>query len=122
MLINWLLYLLIPFWAELILNPATGKPSGKSLFAALSFVVGIGGSVTSIVADIAEHRPVEKSAILLLLANGSLLAGLKVYQGQMNRETKTPEGNALAEPGVNPPKLMPQPEGETEANHPPAAE
>jgi hypothetical protein len=109
-LLNTLLGLLIPYWEELILNPQTGKPSAKNLFAAMSFVIGIGGAVASIVADIVEHRPVEKTAILLLLSNGSILAGLKVYNMQLNRRTADETGQPLAvpPPATETPVVMPQ--------------
>lgn len=110
MLINWLLWLCIPYWQELIVNPLTGKPSAKNLFAAGSFVVGIGGAVVSIAADIMEKRPVGQTAILLLLGNGGLLAGMKVYQSQMNRRTADDAGNPLAvsQPASPAPEIMEQ--------------
>lgn len=110
MLLNTLLIWLIPYWSELIINPQTGKPSAKNLFAAMSFVIGIAGAIASIVADIVEHRSVEKAAILLLLTNGSILAGLKVYNMQLNRRTADETGQPLAvpPPTTEVPPLMPQ--------------
>lgn len=122
MLLTFLLRWLVPYWTALAINPVTGKPSAKNVFAAISFVVGIGGSIVSVTADLWEHRPVNLTAILLLLGNGSLLAGLKVYQGQANRETATPEGQPLAvpnPPGGPAPEIMPQPENPNAPNHQP---
>lgn len=108
MLINWLFRLLIPHWEALICNPATGKPSAKSLFAAVGFMVGIGLVVIGALADVREHRIMEKTGVLLLLANGLGLQALKAWQLQANRETATPEGQPLAQPGTDPPEPMPQ--------------
>ena len=120
MLTNWIFRLLIPKWEVLIGNPATGQASAKSLFAAVGFMVGIGLVVLGALADIKEHRVMEKTGVMLLLANGLGLAALKVWQGQANRETATPEGQPLAVPGTNPPEVMPQ-ELNPNAN-PPASE
>ncbi len=98
MLINWIFRLLIPFWDDLVLNPATGKASQKSMFAAVGFMVGIGLVVVAALADVREHRIMEKTGVMLLLANGLGLSALKVWQTQMNRETATPEGQPLAVP------------------------
>ena len=108
MLINWLFRLLIPYWQQLIENPATKQPSAKSLFAAVGFMVGIGLVVLAALADIKEHRVMEKTGVMLLLANGLGLSALKVWSQQMNRETATPEGQPLTVPGTNPPEVMPQ--------------
>ncbi len=110
MLFNWLFRWLIPFWDDLLLNPQTGKVSAKNLFAAASFVVGIALSIMAVWADVQEHRPVEKSAILLLLGNGGLLAGMKVYQQQANRRTADEAGQPLAvpPPTTEVPSVMPQ--------------
>ena len=108
MIFNWLFCMLIPFWAELCINPLTGKASLKNVAATVGFIVGIGLSVAAVAADIIEHRAVEKSAIMLLLANALGLSALKVYQGQLNRQTATAEGMPLVEPGTEPPKTMPQ--------------
>jgi hypothetical protein len=105
---NWLLRLFIPHWEALIENPATGKPSAKSLFAAVGFMVGIGLVVIGALADIREHRIMEKTGVMLLLANGLGLQALKAWQAQANRETATAEGQPLAVPGTNPPEPMPQ--------------
>ena len=110
MLINWLFRLLIPKWEVLICNPATGQASAKSLFAAVGFMVGIGLVVLGALADIKEHRVMENTGVMLLLANGLGLAALKVWQGQANRETATPEGQPLAVPSplTESPPLMEQ--------------
>jgi hypothetical protein len=108
MLFNWLFRLLIPFWDDLTINPATGKASLKNVAATVGFIVGIGLAVVSVYADLREGRPVEKSAIMLLLANGLGLSALKIWAQQANRETATPEGQPLAQPGTTPPVLMPQ--------------
>ena len=107
MLINWLFRLLIPHWQQLIENPATKQPSAKSLFAAVGFMVGIGLVVLAALADIKEHRVMEKTGVMLLLANGLGLSALKVYSQQANRETATPEGQPLTVPGTFPPEPMP---------------
>lgn len=109
MIVNWLLRLLIPHWEDLILNPVTGKASSKSMFAAIGFMVGIWLSILSVKADIDAGRPVEKTAIMLLLANGLGLAAMKIWSQQANRETATPEGMPLTKPGTDPPEPMPQP-------------
>lgn len=110
MLINWLFRLLIPKWESLICNPATGQASAKSLFAAVGFMVGIGLVVLGALADINEHRIMEKTGVMLLLANGLGLSALKAWQGQANRETATPEGQPLAVPAplTESPPLMEQ--------------
>lgn len=110
MLINWLFRLFIPYWDVLIMNPQTGKPSGKNLFASVSFMVGIGLAIQSVQADVRAGRPVEKTAILLLLGNGGLLAGMKVYQMQANRRTADDAGQPLAVPPPDEgrPLIMPQ--------------
>jgi hypothetical protein len=124
MLLNWLLRLLIPYWEDLCLNPLTGKPSLKNVAATGGFIVGIILACVSVWADVQAGRPVEKSAIMLLLANALGLSVLKVWQQQANRQTATPEGQPLAAPlppGESPP-IMPQVEnpnapGNTEADH-----
>ena len=108
MLINWLFRLLIPFWDDLTINPVTGKASLKNVAGTVGFIVGIGLAVVSVAADVAEHRPVEKSAIMLLLASGLGLSTLKIWAQQANRETATPEGQPLTVPGTYPPEPMPQ--------------
>lgn len=50
----------------------------------------------------------EKTGVMLLLANGLGLSALKIWNQQANRETATPEGQPLAVPGTNPPEVMPQ--------------
>ena len=110
MLLNWLFRLLIPHFESLITNPATGKASQKSLFGVVGFVVGIGGAVVAIGADLWEKRPVDNTTILLLLGNGLGLSALKVFQQQANRQTATSEGQPLTvpnPPGYTPP-VMPQ--------------
>ena len=110
MLLNWLFRLLVPFWLDLVTNPTTGKASLKNVAATVGFIVGIGLAVLAVWADIAEHRAVGTTAIMLLLANGLGLSALKVYQAQLNRETATPEGQPLAvpAPGTESPPIMEQ--------------
>lgn len=125
MLLNWLFRLIIPFWDDLTLNPLTGKASLKNVAATVGFIVGIGLAVVAVAADVYEHRPVEKSAIMLLLASGLGLSGLKVLQAQMNRQTATSEGQPLAEPnppGYSPPIMEQVPNPNAPAHNDPPAE
>ena len=107
MLINWLFRLLIPFWTDLVVNPRTKMASQKSMFAAIGFMVGIGLVVIGALADVKEHRIMEKTGVMLLLANGLGLSALKIWNQQANRETATPEGQPLVKPGVDPLEVMP---------------
>ena len=112
MLLNWLFRLLIPFWLDLTVNPATGKASLKNVAATVGFIVGIGLACVSVWADVLTGRPVEKSAIMLLLLNGLGLSAMKVWQQQENRKTATDAGQPLATPdppGGAAPEAMPQP-------------
>ena len=120
MLINWLFRLLIPYWEDLVVNPQTGKPSAKNLFAAISFIVGIAGAIASMAADLYEHRLPNLTAVLLLLGNGGLLAGMKVYQSQANRRTADEAGQPLAvpQPADHAPEVMPQIENPNAPNSP----
>ncbi len=110
MLLTFLFRLCIPYFTDLVINPATGKASLKSLAATVGFVVGIGLACVAVWADVHEKRAVEKSAIFLLLGSGLGLSGLKVWQSQANRETATPEGQPLAVPNplTESPPLMEQ--------------
>ena len=108
MLFTWLFRLLIPYFEDLVVNPLTNKASLKSLAATVGFVVGIGLAVVAVWADVREGRPVEKSAIFLLLGSGLGLSSLKVLQGQLNRATATDAGMPLTKPGSDPAELMPQ--------------
>lgn len=121
MLLNWLFRLLIPFWDDLTVNPLTGKASLKNVAATVGFIVGIGLAVVAVGADIYEHRPVEKSAIMLLLASGLGLSGLKVLQAQLNRQTATDAGQPLAAPlpPGQAPDIMPQVENPNAPDHSP---
>ncbi len=109
MLLNWLFRLLIPFWDDLTINPLTGKASLKNVAGTVGFIVGIGLAAAAVGADVYEHRPVEKSAIMLLLASGLGLSGLKVLQAQLNRKTQDEDGAlAVPPPQDHTPPLMPQ--------------
>ena len=124
MLFNWLFRLLIPFWLDLTVNPATGKASLKNVAATVGFIVGIGLACVSVWADVLTGRPVEKSAIMLLLLNGLGLSAMKVWQQQENRKTATDAGQPLATPdppGGPAPEVMPQPYNpNAPTNHEPA--
>jgi hypothetical protein len=119
MLLLWALRLLIPHYDELVVNPATGKASQKNLFGLVGFVVGIGGAITAIVADLVEQREVDNTTILLLLGNGLGLTAAKLVQQQLNRKTRDEDG-ALVQPAppapIAPPKLMPQEETLADGN------
>lgn len=106
MIVAFLLRWLIPHYEVLICNPRTGQPSGKSVFATLSFVAGIGIAVFSAFVDWQAGRPVNPVHGLLLLGNGALLAGYKIYQQQANRRTADEAGQPLAVP---PPEQAPPP-------------
>jgi hypothetical protein len=110
MIVAWFLRWLIPHYDVLVCNPRTGLPSGKSVFATLSFVAGIGMALFAVWADYDAGRPIDKTAVLLLLGNGALLAGYKIYQQQANRRTADEAGQPLAvpPPESEPPAVMPQ--------------
>lgn len=114
MAVLWILRLLIPHYDDLVLNPTTNKASQKNLFGIVGFVVGIGGAIAAIVADIWQGRDVDNTTILLLLGNGLGLTAAKIVQGQLNRKTKDEDG-ALTKPAppapAADPELMPQAPG-----------
>lgn len=109
MLFYWLFWLIVPGWKDLILNPATGKISQKNLFGVMGFYVGTALSALVVLVQLYRKESVDTGPLAMLTVNGLGLGGLKVYQAQKNRETATPEGQPLAEPGSDPPKPMPQP-------------
>ncbi|NVO33462.1 hypothetical protein [Hymenobacter lapidiphilus] len=101
--------MLIPFWLDLTVNPATGKASLKNVAGTVGFIVGIGLAVVAVAADVYEHRPVDKTAVMLLLASGLGLSGLKVLQMQLDRRTADEAGPlAVPPPAEEAPHLMPQ--------------
>lgn len=113
MVTNWLFKWLIPGWHDLITNPLTGKVSGKNLFGAVGYVVGIGLACVAVGADIYEHRQVNNTTILLLIANGLGLVTAKIVQSYLNRKTKDEDGPLVQpQPPAPPtePQLMPQAE------------
>jgi hypothetical protein len=122
MFVIWIFRWFIPYWDEMIVNPATGKASQKNVFQVFYGLCGVGGAGVAIWADVKEHRPVNTATILFLLLAGLGLAGLKIWQQQANRETATPEGMPLAAPlpPGDVPAIMPQvenpnaPTGQTE--------
>lgn len=108
MLVNWIFWLLVPGWKDLILNPLTGKISQKNLFGVMGFYVGTVVICTVALTQLARGQHPDMGTLSLLTINGLGLAALKIWQGQENRKTATDAGQPLTEPGSNPPEPMPQ--------------
>jgi hypothetical protein len=110
MLINWLFWLIVPGWDDLILNPQTGKISQKNLFGVMGFYIGTVLSAIVILTQLRRNQPVDTSALVLFTVNGLGLSGLKIYQTQANRRTADEAGQPLAvpPPEEGTPPIMPQ--------------
>lgn len=109
MLINWLFWLIVPGWNDLILNPSTGKISQKNLFGVMGFYVGTVICAIVVLTELARGEKPDTSTMALLSLNGLGLTALKIWQNYQNRQTATDAGQPLAAPppGEVPP-IMPQ--------------